>query len=190
MIINNSLVFQYENMWNSQLSSLSVMNTKVHFKKTGFFNNSIPAVHSYNSDLHSHGANVFRNNIGADCGSALDLRMNSHIYLHQGTQVYILYNVAASMGEEYVWMVVQYLNICFYQIVDLDILNTNDTFVYLEGNVAPITGYAKYAGDVVGCITRITYMDQMSSQGRNLFNISQAIFARVSHQIFGYLPKF
>ena len=54
MIINNSLVFQYENMWNSQLSSLSVMNTKVHFKKTGFFNNSIPAVHSYNSDLHFH----------------------------------------------------------------------------------------------------------------------------------------
>ena len=37
-------------------------------------------------------------------------------------------------------------DLCFYQIVDLDILNNNDTFVYTEGNIAPITGYDIYAG--------------------------------------------
>ena len=71
------------------------------------------------------------------------------------------------------------IDVCFYQIADLDILISNDTFVYMEGNVAPTMGYAIYAGDVVGCIILITYMDQMSSQGRNLFNISQAIFVHV-----------
>ena len=71
------------------------------------------------------------------------------------------------------------IDVCFYQIVDLDLLNNNDTFVYMEGNIAPTTGYAIYAGGVMGCIILITYMDQMSSQGRNLFNISQAILVHV-----------
>ena len=42
----------------------------------------------------------------------------------------------------------QTIDVCFYQIVDLDILNSIDTFVYLEGNVASITGYEICAGPV------------------------------------------
>ena len=35
-------------------------------------------------------------------------------------------------------LVLKMFGVCFWQVVDLDISNT---FVYLDGNVAPITGY-------------------------------------------------
>ena len=38
------------------------------------------------------------------------------------------------------------LDACFYQIMDLEILNNYDTFVYLDGNVAPVTGYGSAWG--------------------------------------------
>ena len=91
-ISNNVLVFEDENTWNQQLflnlatvCALTRMNTEVHFKQTKLFNNSMPAVFSYNSHLHFHRANVFKNNTGRQCGGALDLRMDSQIYLHRGT---------------------------------------------------------------------------------------------------------
>ena len=57
----------------------------------------MPAVYSYSGDLHFPGVNVLRNNTGGHCGSALVLRL-SHIYLHKGTQVYIIENTALKYG--------------------------------------------------------------------------------------------
>ena len=69
----------------------------------------MPAVYSYNSDLHFHGLNVFKNNTGRQCGGALVLRTVSQMYLHRGTQVYILENTAQKYGGGIcVWMVVQF----------------------------------------------------------------------------------
>jgi len=104
-ISNNVLVFEDESTWNQQLfldletnCALTIMNTEVHFKQTKLFNNSMPAVLGYNSDLHFHEVNVFKNNSGRQCGGALVLRMNSQMYLHGGTQVYILGNTALKYG--------------------------------------------------------------------------------------------
>ena len=50
---------------------------------------------------------------------------------------------------------------CFWQVVDPDI---NNTFVYMDGNVAPITGYEIYAGTIGDCINLSTYEEQMPSE--------------------------
>ena len=105
-------------------------------------------MYSYISDMHFRGVNVFRNNTGRRCVGALVLRVNSHIYLHRGAQVYILENKALKYGGGICvdsGSVSEVAVVCFYQIVDLDVLNKNDTFVYLEGNMASITGYAIYS---------------------------------------------
>lgn len=65
-------------------------------------------------------------------------------------------------------------DLCFWQIMDLDSLNNSDTFVYLEGNVAPVTGYAIYAGYTKDCIVRSASEEQKTSE--ELSNISRAIF--------------
>ena len=56
-VSNNGVVFQDENRWiqepfdiESNICTLSVLNTEGHFKHTGFYNNRIPAVFGYNSD--------------------------------------------------------------------------------------------------------------------------------------------
>ena len=185
-ISNNVLIFEDENTWNQQLflnlatvSALTIMNTEVHFKQTNLFNNSMPAVFSYNSDLHFHGVNVFRNNTGRRCGGALVLRMNSQIYLHRGAQVYILGNTALKYGGGICVdgdSAPEVQELCFWQIADLDVLYNNDTFVYLEGNTAPITGYAIYAGTVRDCFTLIG-----NSRVKFSSNMSQAIFSHVFH---------
>ena len=157
---NNNLVFPDEYMIPEQIgiSALSVVNTEVHCKGTEFFNNNMSAVYIYNSDLHFHGNNVFKTNTGNWCGGAIVLRVDSHIYLHRGAQVYILENTALKYGGGICvddGSMSEYLDTCFYQIVDLDIVNNNDTFVYLEGNVAPITGYDIYAGNAKECVTKV-----------------------------------
>ena len=139
----------------------------------------MPVVYSYNSDLHFHGVNIFKNNTGRECGGALVLRTNSHIYLHQGTQVYILENTALKYGGGICvdgGLGSGVFDVCFYQIVDFDILKNNDTFVYLEGNVAPITGYQVYAGSVKDCVHLIASKEQLTSQ-----NLSREIFSHVFH---------
>ena len=120
-INNNVLVFFYKSTWNqkafkfgSAVGAMSLLSTEVHFKQTEVLdnNNNIPAVLSYTKDLHFHGVNIFKNNSGRECGSALVLRATSQMYLHRGTQVYILQVIQhSSMEEEYVWMVLQPLNI-------------------------------------------------------------------------------
>ena len=122
---------------NSSISALAVRSTEVHFKRTTLSDNSMLALYSYSGDLHYHGVNVFRNNTGRHCGGALVLRMNSHIYLHKGTQVYIIENTALKYGGGICvddGFVPRVHDVCFWQVVDPDISNT---FVYLEGNVAP-----------------------------------------------------
>lgn len=60
--------------------------------------------------------------------------------------------------------------------MDLDTLDNNDTYLYLEGNIAPITGYAIYAGRVAHCHTLIG-----NSRVKIASNMSLAIFSRVFH---------
>ena len=192
-VSNNVVVFQDENRRiqepfdvESNICALSVLNTEVHFEHTGFYNNSIPAVFGYNSNLHFHGVNVFKNNTGRQYGGALVLIMDSHIYLHRGTQVYILGNTALKYGGGICvdgGLVPEIFDVCFYQIVDLDILSNYDTFVYLEGNIAPETGYEIYAGTVLNCLTLINSKEQMYPE--NITSVSHAIFARVF--LFGFL---
>lgn len=74
-------------------------------------------------------------------------------------------------------------DLCFWQIMDLDSLNNSDTFVYLEGNVAPVTGYAIYAGYTKDCIVQSASEEQKTSE--ELSNISRAIFLHVF--LFAYL---
>ena len=190
-ISNNVLLLQDKITWNQSpepfFYALSMVSTKLHFQQTRFINNSIPAVHCYKSDLHFHGVNVFRNNTGAQCGGALVLKMNSHIYLHRGTQVYVLENTALKYGGGICvndGSDSEVLDVCFYQIVDVDILNNNDTFVYLEGNVASITGYDIYAGTVKNCFTLINFTGQLANIEK-ISHISHAIFAHVFY--FGFL---
>ena len=116
----------------------------------------MPAVYSNNGDLHFHGVNVLRNNTGGHCGGGLVLRL-SHIYLHKGTQVYIIENTALKYGGGICvdgGSVPEMFDVCFWQVVDPDI---NNTFVYLDGNVAPITGYEIYASAIDDCINLSTY---------------------------------
>ena len=61
--------------------------------------------------------------------------------------------------------------VCFWQVVDPDI---NNTFVYLDGNIAPITGYA---GTVDDCINLSTYEEQITSEKRSA--LPHAIFTHV-----------
>ena len=184
VVSNNVLVFQGENTWNQEadtsVSVLSIINMVVHFKHTRFFNNNLSAVYTYNSDIHFHGINVFRNNIGRQCGGALVLRMDSHIYLHRGTQVYILRNTAFKYGGGICvdgGLVRDIPDLCFWQITDLDSLNNSDMFVLLEGNVAPVTGYAIYAGYVKDCVILSASEKQKTSE--ELTSISRAIFSHV-----------
>ena len=103
-ISSNVFVFQVESPWNQELvdtesniCALSIESIKVHFKRTGFVNNTIHVIFSSNSELHFHGVNICRNNTGVQCGGALVLS-DSQLYLHQGTQVYILGNTAHKYG--------------------------------------------------------------------------------------------
>ena len=119
---NNHLVFRDENMIPERIgiSALLAVDTEVHIERTGFFNNNMSAVHIYNSDLHFHGGTVFEYNTGIQCGGAIVLRMDSHIYLHQGAQVYIVENTALKYGGGICvddGSISEYLNTCFYQIV-------------------------------------------------------------------------
>ena len=54
-------------------------------------------------------------------------------------------------------------DVCFWQIMDPDILNSNDTFIYLKGNVASITGYDIYAGTVKNCFSLINHTGQVGN---------------------------
>ena len=192
-VSSNVVVVQDENRWTqepfdnrSNICALSLLNSEVHFKHTVFVNDSIPAVFGYNSDLHFHGVNVFKNNTGRQCGGAIDLIMNSHIYLHRGTQVYILGNTALKYGGGICvdgGSFPEMLDACFYQIMDLEILNNYDTFVYMDGNVAPVTDYEIYAETVWNCITLINPEEQIYQE--NITTISHAIFAHVF--LFGFL---
>ena len=156
-IANNVFLFQPENTWISNpfdIGSLSIINTEVHFKQTRFLNNNIPAVSTYNSDLHFHGVNVFENNTGRQCGGALVLTVDSKMYLHEGTQIYVLNNTALKYGGGICvdgGVVPHLIDECFWQLLNPDILSKNDTFVHFEGNKAPITGHAIYAGSAVNC---------------------------------------
>ena len=58
--------------------------------------------------------------------------------------------------------------------MDPDISNT---FVYMEGNVAPITGYDIFAGAIDYCINLSTYVEQITSEER--FAFLYAIFTHV-----------
>ena len=66
------------------------------------------------------------------------------------------------------------IDVCFWQVVDPDITNT---FVYLNGNVAPITGYDIYAGTIGECINLSTYEEQLTSEKYSA--LSHAIFTLV-----------
>ena len=189
-VSNNVFVFEDESTWSqehfnveSDTCSLLIRNTEVQFKRTGFFNNNIPAVSAYNSELHFHGVNVFRNNTGRQCGGALVLRIDSHIYLHRGTQVYILENTALKYGGGICvdgGSYIEIYDLCFYQIPDLDILHSNDTRVYFKGNIASITGYAIYAGTVNDCYTLITSKEQTTRDK----------IAHISHKILAHVFRF
>ena len=180
-VSSNVLVYQDENTRNREpfefdISALAVLITEVHFKQTTIFNNSMPAMYSNNGDLHFHGVNVFRNNTGGHCGGALVLRL-SHIYLHKGTHVYIIENTALKYGGGICvdgGLVPEMFGVCFWQVVDPDIDNT---FVYMDGNVAPITGYGIYAGVITDCINLSSYEEQMTSEKRSV--LSHAIFTHV-----------
>ena len=180
-VSSNVVVYQDENTGNQEpfgadISALAVRNTEAHFKHTTFSDNSMPAVYSYNGDLHFHGVNVFRNNTGGHCGGALVLS-SSHIYLHKGTYVYILENTALNYGGGICvdgGSVPEALHVCFWQVVDPDI---NNTFVYLDGNLAPITGYEIYSGTFYNCINLSTYEEQSTSE--KLYVSSHAIFTHV-----------
>ena len=180
-ISSNVFIYQDENTRNQEpldvdISALAVQNTEVHFKETTIFNNSMPAVYSYSGDLHFHGVNVLRNNTGGHCGGALVLRL-SHIYLHKGTQVYIIENTALKYGGGICvddGFVPDMLGVCFWQVVDPDI---NNTFVCLDGNIAPIKGYEIYAGTITDCINLSTYEEQMPSVKTTA--LLRAIFTQV-----------
>ena len=179
-VSTNVFIYQDENTQIREplddIAALAVLNTEVHFKQTTIFNNSMPAVYSYNGDLHFHGVNALKNNTGGHCGGGLVLRL-SHIYLHKGSHVYILENTALKYGGGICvdgGLVPEVLDVCFWQVVDLDISNT---FVYLEGNVAPITGYEIYAGTIGDCINLITYEEQLTSEKYSA--LSHAIFTHV-----------
>ena len=189
-IINNVLVFNLRKQnlffFDTNVCALSLAHTEVHFKRTRFFNNSIPAVVLFNSDLHFHGVNVFRNNTGGQCGGALVLHVDSQIHLHLGTQVYILDNSALKYGGGICvdgGSVPEISTLCFYQVVDLDVLNNSATFVYMAGNTASITGYAIYAGNAQNCISLITSTEQ--SDPKKPASISRKIFSHVFR--FGFL---
>ena len=83
-------------------------------------------------------------------------------------------------------LVPEMIDVCFYQIVDLDILNNSDTFVYLAGNVAPITGYEIYAGTVWNCLTLINSKEQMYPE--NITSVSHFCTC-VSFWILEYLTQ-
>ena len=69
-------------------------------------------------------------------------------------------------------------DVCFYQLADYDILNNNDTFVLLEGNVATITGYAIY-GPVRDCITLVIAARQVTHEYKYLYSTSCEIYDHV-----------
>ena len=180
-VSSNVVASQHENTGNPDvesigMSAMGVAYTEVHFKQTTFSDNGMSALHSKNSDLHFHGVNVLRNNTGRHCGGALVL-ISSYIYLHKGTHVYIIENTALKYGGGICvdgGSVPESIEMCFWQVVDPDI---SDTFVYLHGNVAPITGYEIYAATVENCINLSTYKEQITSN--KLSALSFAIFTHV-----------
>ena len=75
------------------------------------------------------------------------------LYIFEGINVNLSFLVI--MNSTQIGLLFINLDTCFYQIVDLDILYNNDTFVYMEQNIALITGYDIYAGHAKECITII-----------------------------------
>ena len=72
-------------------------------------------------------------------------------------------------------------DLCFYQLADYDILN-NDTFMYMKGNVAPITGYEVCAGTVKDCINLLTLSTSKEQITKaKLTSIPHKIFVHVLH---------
>ena len=93
----------------------------------------------------------------------------------QRSQVYILENKTLKYGGGICvdsGSIPEVFDVCFYQIVDLNILNNNNTFVYLAKNIAPVTGYEIYAGPVKNCIN-------IAGNSRVQFNMSHVIFSHV-----------
>ena len=127
-----------------------------------------------------HGVNALKNNTGGHCGDGFVLRLSHiylHIYLYKGSHVYILENTALKYGGGICvddGLVPEVLDVCFWQVVDPDI---NNTFVYLEGNVAPITGYEIYGGTIGDGINLSTYEEQLTSEKYSA--LSHAIFTHV-----------
>ena len=155
-ISNNVIVYDAE---NEDGACLEVQDTEVHLNQTEFYNNSLSAIRTKGSDLHFHGVNIFRNNTGV-CGGALSLNLGSLMYLHPGTQIYIIENTGLKYGGGICvdsGSVTKYLSTCFYQIKDLDILYRNDTFIHMEGNRATITGYSIFSVSVYMCKDLLTY---------------------------------
>ena len=148
-------------MWNggSDLGCLEVWDTEVHLNQTVFYNNSLSAVRAQGSDVHFRGVNIFRNNTGV-CGGALYLNQGSLMYLHPGAQIYIIENTGLKYGGGICvdnGILKRYTSACFYQIMDLELLYHNNTFVYMEGNRATITGYSIFGGPVSMCRDQLTY---------------------------------
>ena len=186
-ISNNSIVFSDESeltkdlLWKEGIDfgCMKVQWTEVHFNQTVFYNNSITAVYSIAGDLHFYGVNNFRNNTGV-CGGALSLNHNSLMYLHPGTQLYIVGNSAVKYGGGICvnrGFPPTFLSDCFYKVMDPNILYQSNTFIYLEGNKAAITGYTVFGGPVNKCFSLLTYTDDYL----DVHITSKAVFEHVFH---------
>ena len=166
--------------WTNLRGCLNIMETEVHLNQTEFYNNSLSAVLSRESDLHFHGVNIFRNNTG-ECGGALSLNKGSLMYLHPGTQIYIIENTGLNYGGGICvdnGVMKEYISACFYQIMDHNILSQSNTFVYMEGNTAGMTGYSIF-GAVYLCKDLLTYD---SAVDREVFlNVSISVFGHIFH---------
>ena len=114
--------------------------------------------------------------------------MDSQIHLHLGTKVYILDNSALKYGggisvDGGSVPCRNIYTLCFYQVVDVDVLNNSAIFVCMARNTASITRYAIYAGNAQNCISLITSTEQ--SDPKKLASISRKIFSHVFR--FGFL---
>ena len=144
---------------------------------------------TYNSDLHFHGVNVYENNTVRQCGGALVLTVDSKMYLHEGTQMYVLNNTALKYGGGICvdgGVVPHLVDKCFWQLFNPDILSKNDTFVHFEGNRAPITGHAIYAGSAVNCNSEISFTKQANIIFALFFHVFQVEYQDTSPLISWY----
>ena len=184
-ISNNVVVFEDETvqgLWDegSYRGCLMVTDTEVHLNQTEFYNNSLSAIQTRESDLHFHGVNIFRNNTGV-CGGALCLNIGSLMYLHSGTEIYIIENTGLKYGGGICvesGMSKRYIGACFYQFMDPEILYHNNTFIFMEGNRATITGYSIFGGPVYMCRNLLTYA---RFRDDNILIFSQRVFGHIFH---------